>query len=243
MREAVSWEEEVEERVRGWLAELPAPPAAPFGDGGETPDLLSFYEALCALRSDFRTSARRSNDAFGRFNEELEGLREFLSDLTGRLEKSDSDRGGKEERSRRKLVMGVAELHDRIGRLEDHMSEPCDVEPPPRPGFWRRVAQAFAHVFLSRPIPCDTPAPEGQGEAARLVRLHAEAVLAGEGVRVVDPIGMRFDPARMRAVGVDAIPGAPEDTVVAVVARGYETERGDVLRYADVVINRGESET
>lgn len=239
MREEMSPEGDIEARVREWLSELPAPPVAPFEDGRQPPDLLSFYEALCALRTDFRTNARRTHDTFGRFTEELEHLRAFLERLAAGMEQRETGRAGRAGDADGKSWRALAELHDRLARLEEHLGE-RDAAPVPVPSWGRRVGQAFAWVFRRRPL---TGLPEGDppAEAVRLVRLHAEGLLAAEGIHPLEPEGRRFDPAAMRAVGARAHPGVPADTVLSVVSRGYRTGAGEVVRCADVIICKGEN--
>jgi molecular chaperone GrpE len=62
-----------------------------------------------------------------------------------------------------------------------------------------------------------------------------EALLAGEGVKVIEIKGKPFDPRLAEAIGTSATNGAGEDTVVEVAEKGY-TLGEEVLRPAKVIV-------
>ncbi|MFZ1017123.1 MAG: nucleotide exchange factor GrpE [Candidatus Cybelea sp.] len=62
-----------------------------------------------------------------------------------------------------------------------------------------------------------------------------EALLAGEGVKVIEIKGKPFDPRLAEAIGTSATNGAAEDTVVEVAEKGY-TLGEEVLRPAKVIV-------
>jgi molecular chaperone GrpE len=68
-----------------------------------------------------------------------------------------------------------------------------------------------------------------------------EAVLAGEGVKVVEVRGAPFDPRIAEAIGTLPADGSPEDTVVEVAEKGY-TLGDDLLRPAKVIVAKRPSE-
>ena len=62
-----------------------------------------------------------------------------------------------------------------------------------------------------------------------------EAVLAGEGVKVIEVTGEQFDPRIAEAIGTAPANGVAEDTVVDVAEKGYKL--GDeLLRPAKVIV-------
>ncbi|MFY9632605.1 MAG: nucleotide exchange factor GrpE [Candidatus Cybelea sp.] len=62
-----------------------------------------------------------------------------------------------------------------------------------------------------------------------------EALLAGEGVKVIEIKGKPFDPRLAEAIGTSATNAAGEDTVVEVAEKGY-TLGEEVLRPAKVIV-------
>jgi molecular chaperone GrpE len=68
-----------------------------------------------------------------------------------------------------------------------------------------------------------------------------EALLAGEGVKVIQVKGERFDPRVAEAIGTSAADGVAEDTVVDVAEKGY-TLGDELLRPAKVIVAKRSSE-
>jgi len=65
------------------------------------------------------------------------------------------------------------------------------------------------------------------------------AVLAGEGVKVIDVKGKPFDPRIAEAIGTAADEDVPDDTVVDVAEKGY-TIGEELLRPAKVIVAKHE---
>jgi molecular chaperone GrpE len=70
--------------------------------------------------------------------------------------------------------------------------------------------------------------------------VHAQilAILAKEGVEVIDPLGKPFDPMREQAISQHPDPSVPDGTVVEVFQKGY-SQGGRVVRTAMVVVSTG----
>jgi molecular chaperone GrpE len=68
-----------------------------------------------------------------------------------------------------------------------------------------------------------------------------EAVLANEGVKVIEVRGEPFDPRVAEAIGTAPSDGAAEDTVVDVAQRGYKLG-DDLLRPAKVIVAKRPAE-
>ncbi|MHB8147382.1 MAG: nucleotide exchange factor GrpE [Vulcanimicrobiaceae bacterium] len=62
-----------------------------------------------------------------------------------------------------------------------------------------------------------------------------EAILAAEGVKVIDVKGKAFDPRVAEAIGTLHVDGTPDDTVVEVAEKGY-TIGEELLRPAKVIV-------
>jgi len=78
-------------------------------------------------------------------------------------------------------------------------------------------------------------------EGLRLVRERLLAVLEAGGVTSIPTVGHPFDPYLHVAVETTTEGATEPGTIVAEERRGYQTEKG-VLRYADVVVYRPESQ-
>lgn len=75
-------------------------------------------------------------------------------------------------------------------------------------------------------------------DGLQLVRQRLLALLADAGVEPIPTVGQPFDPYLHQAVGTANDGTCPPGTVVAEQRRGYSGP-GGVLRYAEVIVNRG----
>jgi molecular chaperone GrpE len=80
---------------------------------------------------------------------------------------------------------------------------------------------------------------DGLREGVELTLRELRAMLAGQGVAPVDPLGERFDPLRHEALLHEPAEGFAEGTVAEVFRKGY-TFRDRLLRPALVKVSSGE---
>jgi molecular chaperone GrpE len=124
------------------------------------------------------------------------------------------------------------------------------IEPPsaPRPTFWQRLAWAL----WGRGLPPGVAAPSAPAPAPRdeiigaleawlrgleMVRTRFLGLLAAAAVYPIQAEGQPFDPRLHLALTIESRAGTPDGIVVAVLRKGYQ-QRGRVLRYAEVAVNR-----
>jgi len=119
--------------------------------------------------------------------------------------------------------------------------------PPVPPTLWQRLAWALwgrglppgaAAPNPPAPPPTDetTAALEAWLQGLELVRTRFLALLATADIYPIAAEGQRFDPRLHLAMGTETRAGAPDETVVAVLRKGYR-QRARVLRYAEVIVN------
>jgi hypothetical protein len=77
-------------------------------------------------------------------------------------------------------------------------------------------------------------------EGYQLISSRLERDLSTHQIRLIDCVGRPFDPKRMTAVGLVDDAEAEPETVVEEVRPGY-LWRGEVLRFAEVRVARGDS--
>ena len=105
-----------------------------------------------------------------------------------------------------------------------------------------RLAQAILPVRDS--LEAGLEATEKAGQTALLegqratLRLFDEA-LTSCGIREIDPVGEPFDPNKHEALSVLPAAGAPPNSVVEVVQKGYELNER-LLRAAKVLVAKGD---
>ena len=78
------WQHKILDHCRIWLEELQEEPV--LAEAEEQPDLYSFYEQLCVLRSEFRKNSRRSQETFLQFGEHLGEFKGVMTSLAQRLD-------------------------------------------------------------------------------------------------------------------------------------------------------------
>ena len=114
----------------------------------------------------------------------------------------------------------------------------------------QQAAQDAAANLLEALLPAldnfDRALETGGSEAAlregvELIRRQLVSVLEAKGVSVQDPVGQPFDPEIHQALSYEAVPGAPDGTVVEVFRKGYFLG-GRLLRAALVKVAKGDAE-
>jgi molecular chaperone GrpE (heat shock protein) len=218
---AEAWKQDLRRRFDQWLAQLDDSPE-PDDTERPAPDLYSFYQVLSALGSDVRKGTRRSQDTLVRFGETLERFEQTLQAMADRLSRDRQNQSHLASAEQRVFLMPYAELLERLLRFEARLAQ------PPRTGMlnarkeWSRAWSTLREGFV-------------------LLREHFQALLSQAGVEKMNTLGQLFDPARMKAVAVEASPTAPPNTVVEELAGGY-FHRGEILKFAEVkiAIQKGE---
>jgi hypothetical protein len=80
------WKLEIMHQCYRWLLEIQDERIL-MSSSEEEPDMYSFFEQLCILKSEFRKNSRQSHETFSRFSEHLEGFKALLDSLTQRVER------------------------------------------------------------------------------------------------------------------------------------------------------------
>jgi molecular chaperone GrpE (heat shock protein) len=211
------WKQEVSERFQEWLNRLTDEEATVEESPQEhSPDLYSFYEALCVLGGDVRKSTRRSHKTFVRFGETLEGFEAMLKSLAERLTEERQQRSRLVLAERREFLAPFAEMLERLNRLENRLERPPEVSLLSARRKWAEAWSSLRQGFV-------------------LLREHFELLLREEGIMPMQTVGQPFDPTKMKAVAVEESDTLPHNTVLEELAAGY-FHKGEVLKFADVKI-------
>ncbi|MFP4279636.1 MAG: nucleotide exchange factor GrpE [Halochromatium sp.] len=196
-----------------------APDAAPDAPP-EAPDLFSLLAEVAALKNEVKLESRQVKTAL----DEFRALFETLQSATTRLDQEQQRRREQERgarlRERKEFLLELLELRDRL--QAGHASA---AGYRPKGLFGRRRAREFAAAMA-------------EGLAMNLRRL--DETLARRGVRPLPALGKAFDPHRMHAAELDFDPALPIGQVIAERRPGFLLE-GELLRTAEVVVNRRES--
>ncbi len=215
------WKLEITANYNQWLDQLDTPPAVSPPQAESRPDLYSFFEALCVLRSDVSKSSRRSHETFARFGESLDGFERMLQEISHRQAAELQQPGGMPLSAQKRFLTPFAEMLERMDRLDGKLAD------PPKAGFL---------AFRRRWVADWTAFKQGFD----LLREHFQMLLRDAGVVPMDTVGRLFDPSKMKAVAVAASDTVAHNTVIEELAAGYLL-KDEVLKFAEVkiAINKG----
>lgn len=260
---APHWQDKILDNCLDWLENLQEEPV--LTEAEEQPDLYSFYEELCVLRSEFRKNSRRSHETFLQFGEHLGNFQGVMTSLAQRLDNLTKEQESTEAIARQGILLQIVEIHERMRRFDEKLKE-MNAPPPPaaaRPGLWERILG-----FLGTPCGKMSPNPGDMGaqkernkhvdqadrqakwdirghdaascsliEGFFLTMSHFDEFLARAGVSRTPTAGFPFDPSVMMAVGAVATDACPPHTVVEEISGGYLY--GDhVLKLAKVTVSK-----
>ncbi|OPY61042.1 MAG: heat shock protein GrpE [Syntrophorhabdaceae bacterium PtaU1.Bin034] len=234
------WKDEILANCREWIEDIRSETELPAVDqDGQAPDLYSFYQELCVLRSEFRKNARRSHEVFSRFGESLDGFQDTVGSLTKRLDLLSEERTSAEILAHQGLFLRLVELHERLRRVGDELQKTTPVH---RHGPASRTDRTIISGAIKRLLRSKEKGPAEDDEPLQaaiegfsLVLSHFEELLNHEGVSRIESLGKRFDPSLMVAVGVVETDVMDPDTVCEEIEGGY-THEGRVLKFAKVTV-------
>lgn len=254
------WQDKILDNCLRWLEDLQEEPV--LAETEEQPDLYSFYEELCVLRSEFKKNSRRSHETFLQFGEHLGEFKGVMTSLAQRLDNLTKEQENTEILARQGILLQIVEIHERMRRFDEKLKEMNSPPPAPeaaRPGLWERMLGRGKGTPCSKVSPRDKgkrkdqkkqigqvnqadrqakqDIPAGVIDGFFLTMSHFDEFLARVGVRCTTTTGAPFDPSVMIAVGAVATDTCPPHTVVEEISGGYLY--GDhVLKLAKVTVSK-----
>ena len=214
------WKERALEDFREWLDDLPEPAEDEDkeDDTGKSReiDLRDLFAEFAALRQEIRLQNREQ----ARAGRELAKAAESYETASRLIRRREDDLAAFERRvateAENRCLRSVLEVHDALVRGRD-----AAVALGERRGLLRRPVRGIAGVV--------------EGYALALRRF--DRMLARFRVRRLPTTGHPFDSRTMHAVEVRRIEQAGDGEVVEELLGGF-TRDGDVLRLAEVAVNR-----
>jgi molecular chaperone GrpE len=179
-------------------------------------DLFTLFTELAALKNEVKLESRQVRRAVEHSQELIDGLREgnqqVRNELTRRRQAQDEVRQAAE----RPLLLELLELRDRI---EAALNSVRDY----RPGA---LSARKTNRFLA-----------GVGEGMEISLRRLDGLLTRYQVRALDSVGRRMDPDTMQAVAIENREDQEDGVVLAELRKGF-LRAGEVLRLAEVVVNK-----
>lgn len=215
------WKPEITANFNEWLNQLEAPPqpALPLEET-HPPDLYSFFETLCVLRSDVSKSSRRSHETFARIGDSLDGFERMIREMSNRMA-AEQQRGRMPLAAQKRFLAPYAQMLERMDRLTSKLAD------PPKTGLFASRRKWVADWTTFK-------------QGFELLREHFQLLLRDAGVFPMETIGHAFDPSKMKAVSVEYSETVAHNTVIEELAVGYFL-KDEVLKFAEVkiAINKG----
>ena len=232
--EVFPWKDEILGNCRLWIENLRELPDVSITK--EEPDLYSFYEQLCVLKSEFRKNSRRSHETFSRFGDHLQEFQAVIENFSQRLEMLAKEQDSTVLLARQGILVQIVELFERLRwfgkKLDETRSTPRQAAKVFTPVFWKRIKRFFAGM---------QKAPGGIADSFRegfsLTLAHFEEFLSSEGVNRIVATGTAFDPTVMIAVGSVETDACPPNIVFEEISGGYLYGK-HVLKLAKVTVTK-----
>ncbi len=232
--EMFPWKDEIAGNCRLWIENLKDLPDVSVTE--EEPDLYSFYEELCVLRSEFRKNSRRSHETFSRFGDHLQEFQAVLGALSQRLDILSQERNSTEILARQKALLRMVEIFERLRWFGKKLEEIRTVSRQATEGFMPVFRERIKWLFAGRQK-AESGILDSISEGFFLTLSHFEEFLAGEGVARIKATGTAFDPSVMIAVGTVETDVCPPNTVWEEIAGGYLYGE-HVLKLAKVTVTK-----
>jgi molecular chaperone GrpE len=191
--------------------------------GGPAVDLALLFAELSVLRNEVRVEARQFKTALDDMRKLTEMLTEQNLRLTRDLERAREAAGKAQRQTERSLLLDLIDVRDRIGSAMD-------------------VYFAYEPGYLARFAGKEMRLVHGMGDGLEMTLRRIDAMLAERHVRPIEAAGGRLDPNTMRAIGTDMDPKRAPGEVLSEARRGYMRD-DELLRLAEVIVNKRESET
>lgn len=182
-------------------------------------DLHTLLGELAALKNEIRLESRQFKTTLAEVRAVASELSEANARLARELDHARDQAAVARRQAERQLLLELLDLRD---RLEAGLAAAAGYRPGWRSRWFGRSALRFLGSLT-------------QGQGLTLQRL--DQVLERNRVRAIDSLGQPLDPQSMNAVGTGSEPRRPDATVLAEQRRGFLRD-GEVLRYAEVIVNK-----
>jgi molecular chaperone GrpE len=217
----IETKEQLLERFRVYLDELPdAAPAEP-GEENRRTDLYSLFAELVTLKNEVRLESRQVKTVLDEFRAVFETLQASQAQLGGELERARAALPEQRRVALKPVLLELVELHDRLAAGLRALQSYRPTVLGRLLGLGRReraVLQAIA-----------------QGQDISLRRL--EQLLNSQQVTALAVLGQPLDPHTMRAAEVEHRNDVGNGIVTEELRTGYLWQ-GELLRLAEVKVNR-----
>lgn len=186
-------------------------------------DLHALFTELAALKTEVKRESRQVKEATSQFGSLFDTLRDNNQQLSRELDQRQAQQAGSLFASRQPMLVEIIELRERLEltlhALKNH-----------RP-YWFEKWLNRGDLFR-----------QDMGKGLEITLRRVDKILSDHDIEPLSCLGQPLDPHTMRAVKVKYHQESTADVVIAVIRRGY-SHHGEVVRLAEVVVNRHRENT
>ncbi len=183
----------------------------------EDVDLFALFSELAGLRSEVRLESRQFKTALDDFRAAFDAIAVSTEQISSGLRRIESRAGSGANEELRALLLGILDIYDRVSQAASSEKHDAGLFSFMCSGLVRRYQ---AHI-----------------EGMNMLEKRILELLASFGVEHVMSVGMKFDPAVMKAVDF-VMSRSHEDGMVCAQQRAGFLWKGKVLRPAEVTVVR-----
>ncbi len=233
-----AWKEGIEDDFKQWMNELTEiPEVKPPLD---VPDIFSFYQELCVLRSETRKGGRRNQDLLTRFGENLSGFQQTLEEVQNSLCRM--DKKGSNLEDNKPIFLPLVDILERMERLRERLEFPpenTNSEVHHAGGWKARFNRFLEKCLLTTSDNLDNweKAWNSLKDGFEITLSHLDSLLKKEGVTRIKTVGIDFNPALMTAVAVEYTEERQEYLVLEEISPGF-LFNNIVIKLAEVKISK-----
>lgn len=213
--------EQLLERFRAYLDELPDIAPAEAGAESQRTDLYSLFAELAALKNEVRLESRQVKTALDEFRAVFETLQASQTQLGGELDRARAALPEQRRAALKPVLLELVELHDRLAAGLRALRNYRPAVLSRLLGLGRRERTLLQAIT--------------QGQDISLRRL--EQLLNSQQVVALPALGQPLDPHTMRAAEVEHRADVGNGIVTEELRVGYLWQ-GELLRLAEVKVNR-----
>ncbi len=199
------------------------PPGSGEEEGTLPPDLRTLLTEMALLKNEVRLESRQSKVLLQELRNFANLLKEEKERLLAELERAREQTSSARRQTEREMLLGVLDLRDRLESGAETVLS--------------RGSGPIARLLAKREIRHFESLVQG----LTLTLRRTDDFLARYRVRPLACVGLSLDPATMRAVVAEEVPGLPEGVVVREIRKGFVID-GALLRTAEVVVNKTRKE-
>jgi len=191
------------------------------GEAQDNVTLFTLFTELAALKAEVKRESRQVKEALTRFGTLFDTLKNSNQSLSRELEQRQTQKAQTLFASQQPILVDVIDLYDRLGAT-------------------LRTLENYQPSWLERRLKRDLAFRQNTVQGLAMTRRRVGRILARHDIESLPCVGKPLDPHSMRAVKIHHDKQQADSIVIGIVRHGY-IRRGEVLRLAEVIVNKNKA--